>query len=132
MIRYHCKSTKTSIILSYLDGQLIEVKGDPHITPKHMEWLYGSKLLDEENLKVFKSPNITVEALNITAEEWWKKYGYPKAKKQFLKTWAKKDEVIRWRSYNYIEQYKRDIARDGVAMLYPSSYLNEERWLDEE
>ena len=133
-MRYLITGTKSPgrVILGY-DGQglLCEVQVEDMPSDAAQEWPFRNAPLREQDVKaVFHAAHLKFQVLNVTFDEFWKKYGVKEGKKDTQKAWERMNEASHQLAFAYIDRYKGSCHRDGIRMQYPASYLRAERWND--
>ena len=63
----------------------------------------------------------------VTFEDFYRRYGNKVGKKEAQRKWARMSKAEQIKAYNFIPKYLQGLT---VAMMYPASYLNAERWND--
>ncbi len=133
-MRYLITGTKSPgrVILGY-DGQalLCEVQVEDMPSDAAQEWPFRNAPLREQDVKaVFHAAHLKFQVLNVTFDEFWKKYGVKEGKKETMAVWERMPEAKRQLAFSYIDSYRAKCNRDGIRMQYPATYLRAERWLD--
>lgn len=133
-MRYLITGTRSPgrVVLGYdTNGMLCEVQVEEMPNETAQEWPFRHAPMREADVKtVFKAAHLKFEVLNVTFDEFWKRYGVKEGKKDALKAWERMSEASRQLAYSYIERYRGNCHRDRKIMQYPATYLRAERWLD--
>ena len=131
MNRYLVVTKSTNTILTYENEKLIEIKSNPEILGHHLIHFAQTEILDEKKIKILEDTGGSVTKLDASFDDFWAKYPHKVGKKDALTKWAKMKEIDRQEAYNYLKTYIRKADKERVAYLYPASYLNSNRWEDE-
>ena len=127
------------IVYSYNDaGLLVEYKALCKIDDERlMLILQHLPLTKERLLEMVKiaQKNGTLIAFyerhqQVDFGAFWAAYPRKVAKAEAQKAFAKLKEGEQSKALDYLPAYKKQADRDGVAYLYPATYLNQKRWLD--
>lgn len=133
-MRYLITSNRSAakVILGYDgEGLLYEVQVEDMPEADHRLWPFRhAPLREAEVAVVFNQPHLHFATLNVTFEDFWKRYDYKEGKKDAMKAWDRLTEAQRQLAYDYIARYKDACRRDRKHLQYPASYLRAERWLD--
>lgn len=134
-MRYLITSTRSDaqIILGYDEnGMLCEVQAANLADPDHRIWPFRhAPIMEGDVSKVFKQEFLRFTTLEVTFEEFWKKYNYKEGKKDADNAWKRMTQASQQLAFNYIEKYRAACHRDRKHLQYPASYLRAERWLDQ-
>jgi hypothetical protein len=107
----------------------VQVEDMPNDTAQ--EWPFRNAPLRESDVKaVFHAVHLKFQVLNVTFDDFWKRYAYKEGKKDTQKAWDRMTEAQRQMAFDYIARYKDACMRDRKHLMYPASYLRAERWLD--
>lgn len=131
MNRYLVETASTKTILTYEDGQLTKIESNPVIKANHLMTFIKNEVLEESKIKILEEVGGTVTKLDVSFEDFYKKYPHKVGKKEAQAKWNKMKEIDRQEAYNYLKTYIRNADRERVAYLYPATYLNSYRWEDE-
>ncbi len=133
-MRYLITGTKSQarVILGYDgNGLLCEVQTEEMPDAEAQEWPFRHAPMREADVKaVFHAAHLKFQTLNVTFDEYWKKYGVKEGKKDTMSAWDRMPEAKRQLAFAYIDSYRAKCHREGTRMQYPASYLRAERWLD--
>ncbi|MCW5900456.1 MAG: hypothetical protein KIT10_14420 [Flavobacteriales bacterium] len=133
-MRYLITGTKSPgrVILGYDgNGLLSEVQVEDMPNETAQVWPFRHAPLREQDVKaVFRAAHLKLTVLNVTFEDFWRKYDYKEGKKDTMKAWERMPEASRQLAFDYISRYKDACRRDRKHLQYPASYLRAERWLD--
>lgn len=69
---------------------------------------------------------------DLSFDRFWKEYGVKDKKKRAQALWDKMSQANRIKAFNYIRRYRSKCKLDNIRMMNPDTYLNQERWTDEE
>lgn len=134
MARYLITSTRTEaqITLGYdQHGLLCEVQVSNIDVPEHRLWpFHHAPLQEAEVRRVFSQGHLRFTVLQVTFDEFWRRYAYKEGKKDAQKAWERMNEQSRQLAYDHIERYRAACMRDRKHLMYPATYLRAERWLD--
>ena len=133
-MRYLVKSnrTGTELTLGYDErGLLCEMLIEGAADAKGIEWLRTNTPVHEGEVQRFGAiDGVTVRTLNIDFPQFWRAYPRKEGKKEAERVWNSMSLAKRQLAYDYIKRYRDITAANGIAYLYPATYLRAERWLD--
>lgn len=90
--------------------------------PKHVSHIPELAKLSE-TIKVEEVP------VDLSFEHFWKTYGnYAGKKKRCEALWEQLNDAERSKCLNYIAIYKSHKSKDGTALAYPETYINNRVW----
>ncbi len=67
---------------------------------------------------------------NVTFEIFYNEYAYKVGKKKAERVWKYLSKVKQLQAYSFISKFKSRKKREGTAIPYPATYLNNEPWED--
>lgn len=112
-------------------GDLCEVQVFDMPNERAREWVFRSAPMREEALRErIRATRLKVTVLDVTFDEFWKKYAYKEGKKEAQRAWDRMTIAARQLAYDHIDRYRNACMRDRKNLLYPATYLRAERWLD--
>lgn len=123
-----------SILFKYgLNGLLTEIKISAQMEPAHQAWLLQHLPYHIRHIAAFKkqSPSIEFEEMpvDLSFEHFWKTYGNFAGKKKHCRTlWNNLSDAERSKCLNFLPIYKSAKVRDGTALAYPETYINQRNW----
>ena len=129
----HSKRTGTQLTLGYDErGLLCEMLIEGAADAKGVEWLrLNSPVLEQEVMPAFqKIPGVTVRMITVDFAQFWRTYPRKDGKKEAERVWNNCSNGTRQLAYDLIKRYRDKCAADGIAYMYPATYLRAERWLD--
>ena len=129
----HSKRTGTQLTLGYDERNLLcEMLIEGAADAKGVEWLLNHAPVQEaEVLPCFTAiPGVTIRILNVDFAQFWRAYPRKDAKKEAERVWSNTTQAKRQLAYDHIKRYRDKCAVDGIAYMYPATYLRAERWLD--
>lgn len=133
-MRYLVKSkrTGTELTLGYDErGLLCEMLIEGAADAKGIEWLRTNTPVHEGEVQRFGAiDGVTVRTLNVDFAQFWRAYPRKEGKKEAERVWNSMGLAKRQLGYDHIKRYRDICAANGVAYLYPATYLRAERWLD--
>lgn len=137
---YTCRSknTPTIWVLRYnLEGQIqsFEVLGDS-ITNEQINWLFEKVNFPYNEKKVVqwikdlkKHFEIVKQEFELTFENFYNLYNHKVGRKETETAWKKLSKKDRINAIMKLRHYDNYLKRNqGVAKLYPATYLNKARW----
>ncbi len=127
------KRTGTELTLGYDDrGLLCELLIENAADAKGVEWLLAHAPVHEaEVISAFTGiPEVTVRTLGVDFAQFWRAYPRKEGKKEAERVWNAATLAKRQLAYDHIQRYRDITNANGVAYLYPATYLRAERWLD--
>ncbi|MBK6894710.1 MAG: hypothetical protein IPH00_16670 [Flavobacteriales bacterium] len=128
----HSKRTGTQLTLGYDErGLLCEMLIEGAADAKGVEWLrLNSPVLEQEVMPAFqKIPGVTVRMITVDFAQFWRTYPRKDGKKA-ERVWNNCSNGTRQLAYDFIKRHCDKCAADGIAYMYPATYLRAERWLD--
>ncbi|MGQ1929590.1 hypothetical protein [Ornithobacterium rhinotracheale] len=100
-----------------LHGELLK-----KATPIHISQMLEMK----KNIKHGKVEEMPAD---LSFERFWKTYGnFAGKKKRCEQLWNALNDTERTQCLNYISIYKSAKSRDGTALAYPETYINNRVW----
>lgn len=129
----HSKRTGAQLTLGYDERSLLcEMLIEGAADAKGVEWLRQHIPVQEDDvLSTFTAiPGVTIRTLNVDFAQFWRAYPRKEGKKEAERVWGNCSNAKRQLSYDYIKRYRDKCSVDGIAFLYPATYLRAERWLD--
>lgn len=126
------KRSDVAITLGYdAEGMLCEMKVENMPDAQAREWTFRNMPIREADLAaILARQSLKHQVLNVTFDEFWKKYAYKEGKKDANTAWGRMSEASRQLAYSYIDTYKNACMRDRKHLMYPATYLRAERWID--
>jgi hypothetical protein len=97
------------------------------------EWVFRNLPLHTDKLPRYAEVTkfiISKQLLEVTFEQFYETYGYKEGKQKALRAWAKLPKAEQVKAYNYIPRLKTKTMNASIAMPYPATYLNQQRWND--
>jgi hypothetical protein len=137
-----------SITSDKIDGQLIFEYGDDRIlkgfineanlTEAQQTWLASSFPINANAFDSLVSKSIAknsnFQVIEITQEidfkTFYDEYAVKEGKQEAIKAWNKLPASEQLLAYVYIKTYRTKKAKQGTAMAYPATYLNQRFWND--
>lgn len=126
------KRTGVNLTLGYENGLLCEMLIEGATDAKAIDWLRThTPVIELEVLRVFTIiPGVTVRTMDVDFAQFWRAYPRKEGKKEAERVWGNCSNAKRQLAYDYIKRYRDKCSVDGIAYLYPATYLRAERWLD--
>ncbi|HMN07067.1 MAG TPA: hypothetical protein PKD45_15235 [Flavobacteriales bacterium] len=126
------KRSDVAITLGYdAEGLLCELKVENMPDAEARTWTFRNMPIQEADLSsILARQSLCHQVLNVTFDEFWKKYAYKEGKKDAATAWGRMNETNRQLAYAYIDTYRNACLRDRKHPMYPATYLRAERWLD--
>ncbi|GAB4129532.1 MAG: hypothetical protein Fur0027_14410 [Raineya sp.] len=122
----------TSCLLTYCDGKLCSIDfGDELITSEHFVWIAKYCFIEGELLEVAQKTQSKVTPcydFAPTFEEFWRRYDYKFDRKRAEDKWNKLKDADKIAAIAYIEKYKNELRKTGVAQMYAKTYLQNQVW----
>lgn len=120
-----------SCILSYRNGRLSAIDfGEEQITSEHFVWV--AKCFEEQNLfEIAQKAQMKVGLyydFEPSFEVFWERYNYKFDRKRAEDKWNKLKAEDKIKAIEYIEKYKNELRRTGVAQMYAKTYLQNQVW----
>lgn len=124
-----------AIYLCYnANGQLVAVDiSEAQLNELQHTWLLKNLPLTEEVLPKLATAikYIFSEVLTeVTFERFYDEYGVKEARKKAQNAWDKLNKNEQLKAYNYIPKLRTKTMNASIAMPYPATYLNQQRWND--
>jgi hypothetical protein len=69
-----------------------------------------------------------IKLLAITFDDFWEKFDYKFDRKRAEDKWKKLPPEQKQNAFDYIEKYKNELRRSGVAQMYAKTYLQNQVW----
>jgi len=115
------------------NGSLTAIIFEDSIEPTTDYFVWVAKVLFyEKNLsEVCKRAKFTfTEVIDFvpTFEYFWEKYDYKFDRKRAEDKWNKLKEADKIAAIRYIDTYKNELRRTGVAQMYAKTYLHNQVW----
>lgn len=133
-MRYLITGTKSSMQLTVgYDGRglLCEVQITEATDEKAVEWTVRNvPILEDQVQHVFKAAHLKITVLQVTFDDFWRKYAYKEDKLDAQRAWAALNDADRQLAFNYVDRYKADCTNNRKHLQYPATYLRHKRWLD--
>jgi hypothetical protein len=133
-MRYLITGTKSAMQLTVgYDGRglLCEVQVADATDEKAIEWTVRNVPIHEDQVReVFKAAHLKLTVLQVTFDEFWRKYNIKEDKLDAQRAWAALNDADRQLAFNYIDRYKADCINNRKHLQYPATYLRHKRWLD--
>jgi hypothetical protein len=82
-----------------------------------------------EHYRQRPSTRVIEIAHEVTFDDFYCEYGYKLGKLKAQNAWKRLSKDEQAKAYLYIRKYKQSLA-NGIAQLYPATYLNQKRWND--
>lgn len=127
------KRTGTELTLGYderglLNELLIANAGDAN----GIDWLLAKSPVNEVDVQqaFARIEGVTIRTLGVDFEQFWRTYPRKEGKKEAERVWNNSPLAKRQLAYDFISRYRDITNANGVAYLYPATYLRAERWLD--
>ncbi|MGP2571486.1 hypothetical protein ACT4R9_09625 [Ornithobacterium rhinotracheale] len=123
-----------SIIFKYgLNGLLKELKVEANFPREWHLHLLRNVAISINAIPKMKSSFETIKLEEMPAdlsfEKFWKTYGnFAGKKKRCEQLWNALNDTERTQCLNYISIYKIAKSRDGTALAYPETYINNRVW----
>ena len=92
--------------------------------------LRRAPLQEDQLAQQFPPEHFHRTVLNVSFDDFWKRYNYKEGKKDSERAWSRMSESSRQLAYGYVDRYKAACQRDHKHLMYPASYLRAERWND--
>ena len=115
-------------------GSLVgfQVVEDIQLNPKTVAGILENALTLDLLMEYCKRRNLKLLEINndLSFATFWDKYGYKEggSKKKAEAQWNKLPEHKRAAAMAFISKYNALIAKQQVAKMYATTYLNQERW----
>lgn len=110
-------------------GLLVAVLNDSDIDdPVRLTKILSVFPITESGIQGLRATGAIVREVpdDISFEAFWNAYGYKVGKRSMAEnTWNRMKEVDRIRAIAYIAIYDTQLAKNGAAKAYPSTYLNQ-------
>lgn len=125
---------KGSVLFKYgLNGFLIAFKIDALLSDEQHRWLLKQVPLHMNSIGNFSklSDSLKVEEVpvDLSFQNFWKTYGnYAGKKKKCEQLWEALNTTERSKCLNYLPIYKTQKSKDGTALAYPETYVNNRVW----
>lgn len=97
------------------------------------EWLFRNLPLHVSKLPRYTEVTrfiITEHLQEVTFEQFYNAYGVKEARKKAFAAWNRLSKAEQLKAYNYIPRLKTKTINTSIAMPYPATYLNQQRWND--
>lgn len=127
------KRTGTELTLGYDErGLLCELLIANAADAKGIEWLRTRTPIQEADVipAFSRIEGVTVRTLGVDFAQFWRAYPRKEGKKEAERVWNAATLAKRQLAYDHIQRYRDITNANGVAYLYPATYLRAERWLD--
>jgi len=123
-----------SFVLEYsMSGLLRSITNDTSIEdPQHLSRVMATFPITEEFIPALRLSGAIVRPVPVdtTFDAFWNAYAYKVGKRSMAEnTWKRMSEADRIRAINHIAIYDTQLAKNGAAKAYPSTYLNQ-RYFD--
>ena len=121
-----------SCVLAYHNGKLCSIDfSEEQIAIEHFVWVAKCCFFESELLEVAKKAQSKVVPYYDFApsfEEFWQRYDYKFDRKRAEDKWNKLKDADKIAAISYIEKYKNELRRTGVAQMYAKTYLQNQVW----
>lgn len=124
-----------AIYFTYNDAGWLEVVdiSEAELSPPQRQWLLNNLPITEGLLPKLATAikYIFTEVLTeVTFERFYEEYGVKEARKKAQSAWDKLAAKEQLKAYNYIPKLRTKTMNASIAMPYPATYLNQQRWND--
>ena len=132
------KKSGVKIVFKYdLKGLLKTFEVDGEITEDQLHYLFWNEkfpfpykesfIADINKMAAFDIKKVEED---LSFERFWKQYDYKISKKKTEKLWEKLSKAKRIKVFEHLPRYRAFVARKGIEMKYPDTYLRNETWED--
>jgi hypothetical protein len=122
----------TSCVLAYYNGRLCSIDfGEEQISSEYFIWVAKCCFFENELLETAKKTQSKVSPYHDfvpSFEVFWEKYDYKFDKKRAEDRWNKLKDADKIAAIDYIERYKNELRKTGVAQMYAKTYLINRVW----
>ncbi len=130
--QYFSLHNNCSVTVSYADGILKSVEyenWEADINAKGI--MLSAFCLESDFIEASAKHKVKVTEVqrDITFQMFYDKFDHKVGKHQAEKTWNKMSKADRVEAYDYIPAYNSWLKMKQHSRLYPSTYLNEKRWI---
>lgn len=130
------KTAGGEIVFKYhLNGFLIGLEVNAELTFDAWQRLVKNFPFKIEIMEHMASENKNIKLLpeDLSFERFWNAYNYKEGKKVMAQNaWNKLIAKDKLRALQYISYYNHKLTQTGVAKAYPSTYLNQKYWTNED
>jgi len=121
-----------SCVLTYAEGVLRGIDfGENSTEPSFFVWIAEFLFFEQDLANVCKQAKSTfAEVIDFvpTFECFWERYNYKFDRKRAEDKWNKLKEADKIAAIRYIDTYKNELRRTGVAQMYAKTYLQNQVW----
>jgi hypothetical protein len=103
------------------------------ISHEGRQWLWSNPPLHIGKLERYAQVTkfiISEQLQEVTFEQFYDAYGYKEGRKKAENAWKRLSKAEQVKAYNYIPRLKTKTMNASIAMPYPATYLNQQRWND--
>ncbi len=123
-----------SILFQYdTMGRLVGFTIEAELTEVQHNWMMINLPISEERLKelVSKSQKAKIKLIekDLSFDNFWNEYSHKVGnKRKAEKSWNSLSKANKTKALNWLSTYNNQVKMNGVARLYPETYINQQRW----
>lgn len=137
-MKHMIQSKDYEVEITHQDDLLWAVVISGTLTEKQQLWIWQNMPLSSQDWEKalrgmadkMKARLIQVKQ-TLTFQDFYEEYGNKVGKQKAANAWKRLSKADQQAAFDYIGRYKHQVSTQGVAMLYPATYLNQKRWQDE-